>query len=103
MRWSRSYDYLIQRAQQADEYERRQLLDELVPQFTAVALQWALVVLQDEATAYDAVQEAWLNAFLHLDQLRESAAFPAWFHRIVLTSCYRTIRREKTANWSPDL
>jgi RNA polymerase sigma factor (sigma-70 family) len=90
-----SYDDLIQKARQASDPERRQLLDELVLQFAEAAYRWALLVLEDENAAYDAVQDAWLNAYLHLDQLRESAAFPAWFRQIVITSSHHAIRDEK--------
>lgn len=83
------------RSRQANEDERRQLLDRLVAQFAEAAYHWARIVLEDEDKVYDAVQEAWLNAYLHLDQLRDGAAFPGWFRQIVLTACYRAIRREK--------
>jgi RNA polymerase sigma factor (sigma-70 family) len=92
-----AYDDLIRQARQAAPAERRQLLDDLVAQFAEAAYRWAVVVLQDENAAYDAVQEAWLNAYLHLDQLRESAAFPAWFRQIVITSSHHTRRDEKPA------
>lgn len=89
-----SYVNLVRQAQQADDSERGQFLEKLVAQFAESAFYWALDILEDENAAYDALQEAWLNAFLHLDQLRESAAFPAWFRRIVITSCYHALRRE---------
>jgi RNA polymerase sigma factor (sigma-70 family) len=76
---------------------RVQLLDRLVAQFAEAAYHWARLILDDEDKAYDAVQEAWLNAYLHLDQLRESAAFPGWFRQIVLHTCYRTLRGEKSS------
>ena len=89
------YHDLVRQAQQADDEVRRQLIGELVAQFTDAAFHWALLILQDEELASDALQEAWLNAFLHLDQLRESVAFPAWFRQLVLSSCYRALRDEK--------
>ncbi len=88
------YDDLVRQAQQADEDERRQLLDKLVTQFAEAAFHWARVILEDEDKAHDALQEAWLNAYLHFDQLRESAAFPAWFRQIVISACYHAIRGE---------
>jgi RNA polymerase sigma factor (sigma-70 family) len=90
-----SYDDLIRRVREAPEAERRQLLDELVSQFAGAAYRWALLVLEDENAACDAVQDAWLSAYLHLDQLRESAAFPAWFRQIVIASSHHAIRGEK--------
>src|SRR5262249_35809625 len=95
MRQDDSFDDLVRKAQQASSAERRQLLDELIAQFAEAAYRWAVVILQDENAASDALQDAWLNAYLHLDQLRESAAFPGWFRQIVLTSCYHAIRDER--------
>src|SRR5262249_18286911 len=72
-------------------------LDRLVEDFAESALRWARLILDDDEKAYDAVQEAWLNAYLHLGQLREQAAFPGWFRQIVLNSAYRALRGEKPA------
>ncbi|MEP7285170.1 MAG: sigma-70 family RNA polymerase sigma factor [Chloroflexota bacterium] len=97
MQQDQQYEDLVRQAQAASEEVRRQLVDKLVMQFTDAAYRWALVILEDEDKASDALQEAWLNAFLHLDQLQESAAFPAWFRQLVQNSCYRVIRDEKPA------
>lgn len=52
-------------------------------------------VLQDHQLAEDAVQEAFAEAFLNLDKLREPAAFPGWFKRIVIKRIDRLIRGKK--------
>ncbi|MCC7447290.1 MAG: sigma-70 family RNA polymerase sigma factor [Anaerolineae bacterium] len=88
-------DDLIRQVQQASDAEREQLLNRLVMQFAESAYRWARVILDDDDKAHDAVQEAWLNAYLHLDQLRERAAFPGWFRQIVISACYRVLRGEK--------
>ena len=90
-------DELIRQVQQASDKERDQLLNRLVMQFAESAYRWARVILDDDDKARDAVQEAWLNAYLHLDQLRESAAFPGWFRQIVMSACYRALRGEKSS------
>jgi len=90
-------DDLIRQVQQASDAERDQLVNRLVMQFAEAAYRWARVILDDDDKARDAVQEAWLNAFLHLDQLRESAAFPGWFRQIVISASYRALRGEKFA------
>lgn len=97
MTHDQSLDDLIRQAQQASEEERDQLLNRLVMQFAEAAYRWAKVILDDEDKARDAVQEAWLSAYLHLDQLRESAAFPGWFRQIVISACYRALRGERSA------
>ena len=48
-----------------------------------IALGDAVGLLRDFGLAEDACQEAFVDAFLHLHQLREDAAFPGWFRRVV--------------------
>src|SRR5688572_20746272 len=52
----------------------------------------AFAVLGDAYLAQDIAQEAFVVAWQKLDQLREPAAFPGWFKRIVLTQCHRLTR-----------
>ncbi len=94
---SRSYEELIEIVRSASDTERKELLDALIVQFAGAAHHWALLVLEDEDAALDAVQDAWLSAYLHLDQLREPAAFPAWFRQIVIASSHHARRGEKPA------
>ena len=56
---------------------------ELVERFQHMAQGYALSLLRDPGLAEDACQEAFVDAFLHLNQLREDAAFPGWFRRVV--------------------
>ncbi|MGA7911201.1 MAG: sigma-70 family RNA polymerase sigma factor [Candidatus Dormiibacterota bacterium] len=56
---------------------------ELVERFQPMAQGYALALLRDTGLAEDACQEAFVDAFLHLHQLRADAAFPAWFRRVV--------------------
>ena len=51
--------------------------------FHRMAQGYALALLRDPGLAEDACQEAFVDAFLHLNQLRVDAAFPGWFRRIV--------------------
>ena len=55
----------------------------------------AFAVLGDYQLAEDAVQEAFAEAFLNLDKLREPAAFPGWFKRIVIKRIDRLIRGKR--------
>lgn len=89
------YDELVRRAKDAPDCERREIFDELLKRFDHAAIKWAYSILGDEELARDALQEASLSAFLHLDQLHEEKAFPSWFRQIVSTACHRLIRREK--------
>jgi RNA polymerase sigma-70 factor (ECF subfamily) len=52
-------------------------------------------MLGSRAEAEEAVQEALARACERLDDLRDPAAAPAWFLRIVTTTCLRTLRRRR--------
>ncbi len=82
---------MIQQA--ASDVQRREDFGDLASRFDAAAFRWAYSILGDANLAQDAVQEAYIIAFLHMDQLREPQAFAAWFRQIVFTACTRLIRR----------
>jgi RNA polymerase sigma-70 factor (ECF subfamily) len=52
-------------------------------------------VLGDYADAEDAVQEAYVLAFTHIDQFREAASLATWLSRIVLNEAFRRLRQRK--------
>jgi len=49
----------------------------------------------DSGLAQDVAQEAFIDAYLSLGKLREPAAFPGWFRRIVLKQIDRVQRRRR--------
>ncbi|HEX8996445.1 MAG TPA: sigma-70 family RNA polymerase sigma factor [Ktedonobacterales bacterium] len=59
---------------------------------TASALKAATWRLKDRQCAEVAVQEACIEAYYHLAQLREPAAFTAWFERILRKQIDRALR-----------
>src|SRR5450432_2594262 len=89
-----SYDHLVKKVQAAEGQQREEAFGELIAQFESVAQNWAYNALGDLQIAQDVVQEAFLTAYLKLDQLRDPAAFPAWLKRIVLTYAHRVTRRK---------
>ncbi|MFN8527918.1 MAG: sigma-70 family RNA polymerase sigma factor [Anaerolineae bacterium] len=104
------YDVLVRQSQTASTAaERQSAFDALVAQFQAQALRWAVQQLDESPrsndpsaraaseTAQDVVQEAFLTAYEHLDQLREPGAFPGWLRRIVISQCAR-VTRERSYN-----
>jgi F-type H+-transporting ATPase subunit beta len=52
----------------------------------------AYAILGDPHLAQDAAQEAFLDAYQNLTHLREPAAFPGWFRRIVFGRSHRELR-----------
>jgi RNA polymerase sigma factor (sigma-70 family) len=55
--------------------------------------------LGDHHLAQYVVQEAVIEAFVHLSQLKEPEAFPGWFRQIVFRQCTRVLR-QATVPWT---
>jgi RNA polymerase sigma factor (sigma-70 family) len=79
----------------APSAKRHQAFAEIVRRFQDLALACARAKLRDPALAEDAAQDAFLVAWERLEQLRETAAFPGWIRRLVLTQCHRRLRAER--------
>lgn len=75
----------------------REAFSELVRRFQDLAVATAWAWLGDPERARDAAQDAFLDAFLHLAELRAPAAFPGWLRRIVWKHCDRRTRRRRPA------
>jgi len=67
----------------------------IVGRFQDMALAYAYSVLGDFHLAEDAAQEAFIQAYRDLNALREPAAFPGWFRRIVFKHCDRITRGKR--------
>jgi RNA polymerase sigma factor (sigma-70 family) len=74
--------HLVELARAGD----RAAFGQLVRASLGPALGAARLITGSESDAADAVQDALLLAWQRLDQLREPAAFPAWFRQIVVRS-----------------
>lgn len=90
---------LVIQAQAGD----RDAFAEVVERFRDNAHARAYAVLGDHQLAEDAVQEAFAEAFFNLEKLREPAAFPGWFKRIVIKRIDRLIRGKKISTASLDV
>ncbi len=69
----------------------------VVRRFEDMAVGYAYSLLGDRDAAQDAAQEAFIEAYLCLQGLREPYAFPAWLRRIVLKQCDRVTRKATVA------
>ncbi|MFQ6077791.1 MAG: RNA polymerase sigma factor [Thermodesulfobacteriota bacterium] len=65
---------------------------EIVRRFQDMAYGYGYSILGDFHLAEDAAQEAFIEAYRDLPKLREPAAFPGWFRRIVFKHCDRLTR-----------
>ena len=75
---------LVRRARRGDE----RAFGELVERHQAKLFTLAARTLGNEADAADAVQEAFVRAWLALPRFREGARFSTWMYRICLNAAY---------------
>lgn len=66
----------------------------IVRRFQDMAVGYGYSLLHDFQLAEDAAQEAFFEAYRTLGNLRDPAAFPGWFRRIVFKQCDRITRRK---------
>lgn len=79
---------LILRSQTGD----LEAFGKLVQRFQDMAVGYAYSILDDFHLAEDAAQEAFIEAYSHLHQLREPESFPSWFRKVVFKYCDRLTR-----------
>ncbi len=79
---------LIKAARQGDS----DAFEEVLRRFQDMAVGYAYAMLGDWQEAEDAAQEAFIAAWIGLVNLRDTAAFPGWFRRIVYTKAQRRLR-----------
>jgi RNA polymerase sigma-70 factor (ECF subfamily) len=69
--------------------------EELVKRYDRKLLRIAQHLMHNREDAEDVVQEAFLKAFLHLDQFREDSKFSTWLIRITLNQSLMKLRKLK--------
>lgn len=85
----KEYSQLVEAAQAGD----REAYAALVQRFQGMAHAIASRYVGDQHLAQDVVQDAIIEAFVHLPHLKEPSAFPGWFRQIVLRQCTRLLRQ----------
>jgi len=88
---------LVRRAQGGDQEAFADLVHALADRFLAVSHR----ILSDIDLAEDATQQALLNVWQDLRQLRDPARFDAWSYRLLVRACYAEGR--KSRRWAPNL
>ena len=71
--------------------------EEVLRRFQDMAVGYAYALLGDWQDAEDAAQEAFIAAYYGLINLRDPAAFPGWFRRVVYTRAQRRLRVKEPA------
>jgi RNA polymerase sigma-70 factor (ECF subfamily) len=87
---------LVTRALQGDE----RAFTDIVDQYSALMLRTATMIVADRDIAEDVVQDAFIQAWHHLADLREAGALRPWLMRIVVNQCISFKRRlTRTTNF----
>ncbi len=87
---------LVMRALQGDE----NAFSDIVNQYSALMLRTATMIVADRDIAEDVVQDAFIQAWHHLADLREAGALRPWLMRIVVNQCISFKRRlTRTTNF----
>lgn len=69
----------------------------LVERYQGRAYRLALRVLRDEERARDAVQDAFLKAYVNLDRFEGRSSFYTWLYRLVMNLCLDARRRDRSS------
>lgn len=80
---------MVSRALQGDQFAFTTIVD----QYSALMLRTATMIVGDHDIAEDVVQDALLQAWNHLADLREAGALRPWLMRIVVNQCISFKRR----------
>jgi RNA polymerase sigma-70 factor (ECF subfamily) len=80
--------------------EARERFSELVVRHQRRAVRIALHYLRDSADADEAVQDAFIKAYLHISTFREELPFEVWFTRILINGCLDRLKaRRRRERW----
>jgi RNA polymerase sigma-70 factor (ECF subfamily) len=78
----------------------RERYGELVTRYQRRAARIAFHYLRDVADADEAVQDAFLKAYLHIGTFREELPFEVWFTRILVNGCLDRLKaRRRRERW----
>src|SRR5918992_928213 len=80
--------------------EARERFGALVALLQRRALRIAFQYLRDAADADEAVQDAFIKVFMHIEQYRSDLPFDVWFTRILVNACLDRLKsRSRQQRW----
>src|SRR5580765_98870 len=80
--------------------EARERFSELIERHQRRAARIAFHYLRDAADADEAVQDAFIKAYMHLGTFREELPFEVWFTRILINGCLDRLKaRRRRERW----
>jgi len=83
---------------------QREMFEVIVRRYNAQLYRVGMAYLRNHAQVEDAMQNAYVKAFLNLARFERGAALSTWLTRIMINECLMLLRREKrTRRHTPDL
>lgn len=73
----------------------REMFEVIVRRYNTQLYRVGMAYLRNHAQTEDAMQNAYLKAFLNLERFRGNAAFATWLTRIMINECLMTMRAGK--------
>lgn len=73
----------------------REMFEVIVRRHNAQLYRAGMAYLQDHGQTEDAMQNAYLKAFLHLDRFHGRSSFGTWLTRIMINECLMMLRAKK--------
>lgn len=73
----------------------KQLFELLIRKYNQRLYRIGMSVLENEAETEDAMQTAYINAYMHLPGFEQRASFATWLTRIMINQCYEQKRNSK--------
>lgn len=73
----------------------REMFEVIVRRYNTQLYRVGMAYLRNHAQTEDAMQNAYLKAFLHLDRFRGTSAFATWLTRILINECLMILRTKK--------
>ena len=73
----------------------REMFEVIVRRYNTQLYRVGMAYLRDHAQTEDAMQNTYLNAFLHLERFRGRSAFATWLTRIMINECLMMLRTRK--------
>jgi len=74
----------------------REMFEVLVKRYNQLLYRVGISYLRQHESVEDAMQNAYLKAFLNLRRFRQGASFSTWLTRIMINECLMELRRRKS-------
>jgi RNA polymerase sigma-70 factor (ECF subfamily) len=80
---------------------QREMFEVIVRRYNAQLYRVGMAYLHDHAQTEDAMQNAYLKAFLRLDRFAGTSKFSTWLTRIMINECLMFLRSKKSQHLEP--